>query len=139
MGEARRLLHEMRVEVRWGDMDSVGHVNNVVYFTYFEEARMAWFATLQPAPGLGATGTGPVIANAYCNFRRAIVHPAGLRVRMHGGAPGRSSFETWYEIVDAADPALLYADGSSRVVWVDRDAGRSVALPAGIRALLPAA
>ena len=38
----RRLLHTSRQIVRWGDMDFYGHVNNTVYFRYFEQARVEW-------------------------------------------------------------------------------------------------
>lgn len=41
----RQLLHTAHIPVRWGDMDSYGHVNNTLYFQYLEEARVAWFET----------------------------------------------------------------------------------------------
>jgi len=37
------LLHTAHIPVRWGDMDSYGHVNNILYMQYLEEARVAWF------------------------------------------------------------------------------------------------
>ena len=40
------LLHEHRLDIRWGDMDALGHVNNVIYFRYFEQARASWLATI---------------------------------------------------------------------------------------------
>lgn len=137
MSDARVLLHSIRVAVRWGDMDAVGHVNNARYFTYFEQARMGWLAAMGLADSVNGAEQGPVIADAACTFRRAIVYPAELLVTMYGGTPGRSSFQTWYEIHDAEDPALLYADGASRMVWVDRRAGRSIPVPEKVRAVLP--
>ena len=41
--QEKRLLHIARIPVRWGDMDSYGHVNNTLYIQYLEEARVAWF------------------------------------------------------------------------------------------------
>jgi acyl-CoA thioester hydrolase len=131
-------LHEIELEIRWGDMDALGHVNNATYFTYFEQVRIAWLQSIGRGTSVGGTqGSGPVVVNAFCNFRRAVVYPARLRVAMHGGTPGRSSFETYYEIRDADDPELVYATGSAKVVWVDRETSRSMRVPDEIRALLP--
>lgn len=139
MNEQRRLLHTIEIDVRWGDMDAVGHVNNARYFTYFEGARIGWLLALGREDTVNGANEGPVIANASCSFRRAITYPARLAVSMFGGTPGRSSFESWYEIRDRGDSAVLYADGASRMVWVDRRAGRSIPLPEFIRVLLPPA
>lgn len=134
----RHLLYRYTAPVRWSDMDALGHVNNAVYFTYCEQARIQWLEENRLggsiAPG---TGEGPVIINASCTFHRAVTYPAALEVSMFAGAVGRSSLETLYEIRDAADPERLYTSGSAKIVWVDHRAGRSVPLPAALRALLP--
>ena len=44
----RKLVHVERFPIFWGDMDALGHVNNVTYFRYMEQARVAWFETLVP-------------------------------------------------------------------------------------------
>ena len=38
----KQFVHSMRIPIRWGDMDAMGHVNNTVYFRYIESARIAW-------------------------------------------------------------------------------------------------
>ncbi|MDB5949239.1 MAG: acyl-CoA thioesterase, partial [Massilia sp.] len=43
-------VHVMRMPIRWGDMDAMGHVNNTVYFRYFEQARISWFDEVKAAP-----------------------------------------------------------------------------------------
>ena len=40
------LVHRVRMPIRWGDMDAMGHVNNTVYFRYFEQARIALFEAM---------------------------------------------------------------------------------------------
>lgn len=136
MDDNTRLLQQTDVTMRWGDMDAVGHLNNAVYFTYMEQVRMEFYERI----GGGSTGAGqgPVIANAACEFLREIRYPAALKVSMFGGPPGRSSFQSLYEIRDRADGDILYATGSARVVWVDYQAARSIELPAVLRAELPA-
>ncbi|WP_435101657.1 acyl-CoA thioesterase [Arhodomonas sp. AD133] len=132
------LLIESELSVRWADMDALGHVNNTVYFRYFEQARIEWLAEIGAGSSVGhGSDTGPVIVNAYCEFMRSITYPARLRVRMLGGAPGRSSFETHYEIVDADRPDVTYSVGTARMVWVDHGAGKSVPVPDDVRARLP--
>ena len=128
-------VHEHEIEVRWGDMDALGHVNNATYFTYFEQARISWFAALTGGRVMDQS-QGPVMANASCEFRREIVHPARIVVEVLVGEPGRSSLPTGYRIVDAQDRAVEYATGASVLVWVDYKAGKSVPLPDAIRALL---
>lgn len=138
MGEINHLLESIELTVRWGDMDALGHVNNATYFTYCEQARIAWLGRMAIGASVGSgSGAGPVIVNAFCAYLRPVVYPARIRVAMYGGTPGRSSFETRYEIRDAADAEILYATGSAKIVWVDHRAGRSTPIPDAIRQLLP--
>lgn len=140
MSETRTLLEEIELQVRWGDMDALGHVNNAVYFTYFEQIRVAWLERLSISGAIAAGArVGPVVVNAFCEFRRPIIYPTQIIVRMFGGDVGRSSFGTFYEIHDAGRPNALYASGSAKVVWVNHSEGRSVPLPAEVRQWLPGA
>jgi acyl-CoA thioester hydrolase len=130
----KQLVHTARIAVRWRDMDLNRHVNNVVYFRYFEQARIEWFDAAVNA--WRDRSHGIVIANAYCNFIRPIEYPAELDVCVYVGAPGRSSFQFDYGIHPRDDRDVTYADGYTRVVWVDRRTGRSAPLPDTLRSLL---
>ena len=114
-------------------MDAFGHVNNIVYFQYMEQARIEWLHALSPEyAGLGAQD-GPVIVNANCTFFASLTHPGDVEVRMFAGEPGRTSMGTWYEIwMDGRK----FAEGSSRLVWIDRTTGRSTPLPENISVAL---
>lgn len=135
--EVRVLLHTLTIAVRWGDMDALGHVNSAAYFVYMEQARVSWLASTGARDIGTGVNVGAVIANATCTFHRSITYPAQLEVQMHGGVPGRSSFESYYDLRDADDDAVLYATGSARIVWVDYVNGRSLPLPEFIRRQLP--
>jgi len=138
MDQERKLLFTYTIPVRWGDMDALGHVNNATYFTYFEQARVAWLESFEAEGSLShGTNAGPVIVNASCTFLKAVVYPAVLDVRLFGGEPGRSSFETYYEIRDAKSPETLFTTGASKVVWVDHVMGRSCPLPPEVVEKLP--
>ncbi|MFA0812408.1 acyl-CoA thioesterase [Microbulbifer epialgicus] len=139
MNEApRNLLHQEKLVVRWGDMDALGHTNNAIYFTYFEQCRCGWLAAINRSGAVSSNlGNGPVLLNAAASFHLPLIFPANIIVSMYGGTPGRSSFNSYYEIRDADDTDTLYTTGEAKVVWVDQQAGKSVPVPEDIRALLP--
>jgi hypothetical protein len=62
-----------RVPLRWGDMDAMAHINNVVYFRLMEEARIQWFA--QMGFSTLPQGEAPILAHASCDFMRALNYP----------------------------------------------------------------
>ncbi|SNT21541.1 (3S)-malyl-CoA thioesterase [Noviherbaspirillum humi] len=134
--EGMKLVHAMRMPIRWGDMDAMGHVNNTVYFRYFETARIDWFREIgcEPVP----RGEGPVIVNAHCTFIRQLRYPGEIEVRTYAGAPGRSSFDTVQEILRMDQPEVVSASGGARVVWIDYAAEKSAPIPGWLRELLPA-
>jgi acyl-CoA thioester hydrolase len=135
-----KLVHTMRMPIRWGDMDAMGHVNNTVYFRYFETARIAWFDEVGCTPD--PEGEGPVIIHADCSFLKQLKYPGEIEVSTLVGPPGRSSFQMRHEIrvVGAEGHAgALHAQGGAKVVWVNFPAEKSVPLPAAMRALLPSA
>jgi len=134
MSQDRIPVHREEIDIRWGDMDALGHVNNTVYFRYCESVRVNWLASI--GHGIEEGPIGPVVVNASCTFLAPIVYPERIVIEMFVSNPGRSSFDTWYEIRPAGRPEPLYTEGASRVVWVDHRAGKSVPLPEDVRALL---
>jgi acyl-CoA thioester hydrolase len=61
--------------VVWGEMDSYRHVNNVVYFRYFENARLEYFRRLDWTTLEKETGVGPILATTNAKFRKALSYP----------------------------------------------------------------
>jgi acyl-CoA thioester hydrolase len=125
----RVLVHTSPQSIRWADMDALGHVNNTIYFRYMEQARIEWLYALADGADGYVGGTGPVIANATCNFLLPLVYPGDLEVRMFLGDPGRTSVGSFYEIHSGG---RKFADGSSRIVWIDIATGRPVPLPPAV-------
>lgn len=88
----KTLLFTKPLEIRWGDMDAIGHVNNIIYFQYFEQARASWLNEINYSDCIsGKTDTGPIIINTSATFLRPVVYPANIHVNIYGGAPSRSS------------------------------------------------
>jgi acyl-CoA thioester hydrolase len=119
-------------------MDAFGHVNNTVYFRYMEQVRISWFEHIRIA-GVKGKGEGPVLVNASMDFLRQLHYPGDVIGRMSVGKPGRSSFDTRFELYRADAPSTLFAKGAAKVVWVDYAAGKSVPLPDAIRQVIEAA
>ena len=130
----RKLLTVFRIQVRWADLDANRHVNNVAYFTYMEQARVDWLKRMELQTT--AQNEGPVVVQTSCNYKTAIPYVEALDVHLYAGAPGRTSFPTFYDIVSVEDPKLKYADGQAVMVWTDRTSGQSRPVPDTLRALL---
>jgi acyl-CoA thioester hydrolase len=138
----KKLVHVMRMPIRWGDMDVLGHVNNTVYFQYIESARIAWLDEAIGTPDRADMTEGPVIVSAQCSFLKQLKYPGEIEVTTFVGPPGRSSFEVTHEIRlvgPDGQPGPVYAEGGAKVVWVNFGAEKSVPLPDSVRCLLPAA
>ena len=126
----RKRVHVERLRIRWGDMDALGHVNNVTYFRYMEQARIGFFDKL--LAGRLWNDVGIVIANATCEFKRALTYPGDIEVAVSIEPPGGSSLKTFYEIRKAGDP-LPCSEGSAVVVFVDPRTHKPIRLPQAVR------
>jgi acyl-CoA thioester hydrolase len=120
--------HVEPITVRWGDMDSMGHVNNAMYFTYCESARMSYFAAVRMQEHAGSPQHGPALAAANLNFRAQVRYPADLEVATRVSDIGRTSFKMEYELL-YRDTDDRVADGTGVIVWVDYGTGKPIPLP----------
>jgi acyl-CoA thioester hydrolase len=115
MGAPR--VFSMDMNVRFRDLDAMGHVNNAVFFTYFEQVRIRFFQEifhiLDPSDNI------VILASITCNFLKAITLEKKLTVQMGVTAIGRKSFTLNYQIVDRLDKTIVYATGESIQVWYD--------------------
>jgi acyl-CoA thioester hydrolase len=86
------------VEVRFRDIDSMGHVNNAVYLTYFENARIAYWRAV---PGIGSRReVDYVLARAECDFRSPVTLDDDLACHVRVASFGRRSFAFEYLLRD---------------------------------------
>ena len=132
--EVKKLVFEMQIPIRWGDMDAMNHVNNTSYFRYMETCRIDWMRSIgcQPDP----QGEGPVIVNAFCNFYRQLQYPGDVLIRMFASSPGRSTFETWVTMARADQPDSIDAAGGATTIWVDFPAQKAKTLPDWLRTIV---
>ena len=132
--ENKKLTYEMVIPIRWGDMDAMGHVNNTIYFRYFEVIRIEWFGKVDAGPN--PQGEGIVIVNAFCNFIKQLEYPGDVLARMYVANPGRTSFDTYVTLERTDEPGVIYASGGATTVWVDFRQQKSLPIPERLRALL---
>ncbi len=125
------------IEVRWGDMDSVGHVNNTVYFVYLESARVELLRKLGASRQQRNDHQGPALVSTSCDFKRQVVYPATLDVGARVEAIGRRSFRMSYGLFLSGTDQVV-ATASSVNAWTDYAAQRAVELPDDLRAALAA-
>lgn len=125
------LLATLTMPVRWRDLDAFAHVNNSTYLTYLEEARLHWFGQID-GPWQTAS-VAPVVAAVHVNYRRQLNWPATLAVELYCERLGNSSLTIAFRVADGGDPAAVYADGNTVMVWIDSASGKPVALPDSIR------
>jgi acyl-CoA thioester hydrolase len=122
----------VELDVAWGEMDSYAHVNNVVYFRYFENVRIAYLDRIGWMASMLQTGLGPIVASTQARFRKPVSYPDHLLVgaRISDIQPDRVTFE--YRLVSTKHNAVA-AEGEALVVSYDYRAGAKVPIPEAIR------
>lgn len=126
---------KVEVRVRFRDLDAMNHVNNAVYMTYFEIARLAFWAEI--AGEHEARSRGLILAEQSCTYRSPARHNELLDVWLKPTAMRRSSFVYRYKITVRASGRLI-ATGRSVQVAYDYAAERAVPLRDDYRAALEA-
>ena len=118
-------------QVRWGDADMLGHVNNAVFFVYSESARMAYYEQLI-APAANTDTQSMILARTSCDFIRQLNYPATLDVGARATRIGTSSLGIQAGIfVQGEDTPVAVTD--SVIVWFDYDKQASAPLPQAVR------
>jgi acyl-CoA thioester hydrolase len=120
------------IPVQWGDQDAFAHVNNVVFFRWFESARIAYFRRIGLMKHLDGGQVGPILAAAACDYRRSIVFPDTVRVGIRATRIGRTSIGLEHRIVSEGLKAVA-ADGTSTTVVYDYAANRPHPVPDSVR------
>lgn len=114
------------LEVRWRDLDAMDHVNNAVYFTYLEQARVHYLRQLGLIPD-APSGVGFILAESSCQFKSPLTLGERVTVRIRVSDLGRSSFVFEYRI--EGEDRRLAATARSTQVRYDYSHERSVPLP----------
>jgi len=119
--------------VHWGEMDAYGHVNNTVFFRYFETARIAYLDRCGFLESYDRDRVGAILHSTDCRFRLPLFYPDEVLVGARTVDVAEDRFTMGYRIVSRTQDAVA-ADGSGIIVAYDYRAGCKVPLPPAVRA-----
>lgn len=123
------------VEVRYGDLDPQGHVNNAKYLTYMEQARMGYLRHLGLWNGGSFLNIGIILADLQITFRAPILFEHAVQVGVRTTRLGNKSFDVAHSIENSQDGGIF---ASCKIVLVayDYHAGKTIPIPTHWREIL---
>jgi acyl-CoA thioester hydrolase len=121
------------IPTRWNDNDAYGHVNNVVYYSWFDTAVNAWLIEngvldIKSSPTVG------LVVETHCNYFAPLAFPQTVQVGLRVAHVGASSVR--YELAVFGEDPLCAAKGHFVHVYVDAQTHRPTAVPSPLRTLL---
>jgi len=129
--------HRYLCHVRFSDVDVYGHVNNVKYFEYFQEARIAFILALAEADADAEPGLRQVVARIDVDYKRPILfRPEPYVIETWATRVGTSSYDLHARIVDDGAGPTVYSTAEVRLVAFDPGVQRSRPLSTEERARL---
>jgi acyl-CoA thioester hydrolase len=128
-----RWTTEVTLDVAWGEMDALGHVNNVRYIAWVETARIRFFeqygmSTRPEDP------VGPILARIETDYLQQVEYPARVTVGIRPEKVGNTSLALAHEIWISGQPERVVARGRAVVVMINYATQERVRVPDEIRA-----
>ena len=118
----------IEIPVAWGEMDALRHVNNIVFFRYFESARIAYFERLGWWEFMDQTGIGPILASIQCKFKMPLTYPDTISVGTRVSRIEEDRFVMHYQALSHKSRRIA-ADGESVTVSYDYRENKKSLLP----------
>ena len=116
------------IPVKWGDMDAFQHVNNVIYFRYFETVRIQYFETLGWLEILEQLGIGPILGSISCRFRIPLTYPDTVFAGAKITEIREKRFSMEYLIISEKHPEPV-AEGTGIVVCYNYQKNQTTQIP----------
>jgi acyl-CoA thioester hydrolase len=116
------------IPVAWGEMDALRHVNNIVYFRYFESARIAYFEKLRFWEFMDQTGVGPILASIQCKFKIPLTYPDTVSVGTRIPKIEQDRFVMEYRALSHKSQAIA-AEGEGVIVSYNYRESKKTPLP----------
>ena len=116
------------IPVAWGEMDAFQHVNNVIYFKYFESVRIAFFERLDMVAFMETTGIGPILASTQCKYKVPLAYPDTVSVGARVSFIEEDRFGMDYVVVSHKLGAVA-AQGDGLIVAYDYRKGAKALIP----------
>jgi acyl-CoA thioester hydrolase len=120
--------------VQWGDQDAFGHVNNTVYFRWFESARIAYADRIGLSDSDVESNVDPILAAISCRYLKQLKYPDTVLVGARISGFGRRSSMTMQHRIISEQLRAIVAEGDSTLVAFDYAAQKPVPVPDAVRA-----
>ena len=120
------------ISVAWGEMDALQHVNNAVYFRYFETARIDYCQAIHLMETLASMNVGPVVSETQCRYKMPVTFPDTLTVGSKVIEMRDDRFTMEYAIVSTKHQAITTV-GRATIVMFDFKSGQKAAIPKVVR------
>ena len=114
--------------VAWGEMDAFAHVNNVIYFRYFETGRMAYFENIGVLNYRDETNIGPILASTSCDFLAPLTYPDKIKILTRIDEMKEKRFNM-QSVVYSETQQRLVAKGNGMIVFYDYSKGETCVIP----------
>ncbi len=122
-------MHKTQLHIRFTDIDAFGHVNNALYLTYFEEARVKYFDDVLNW-GYDWTKEGVIVARAELNFIIPAHFKDEIFIYTKCSRLGTKSFDLSYQMVKFhEEKEILLADAVTVMVAFDYSSNKSIPIP----------
>ena len=122
-------------EVQWGEMDAFQHVNNTVYFKYFENIRIKFMEDAGMLDLMKQKNIGPILAKIEANFKIPVTYPDTLKIYLRIKSIGNSSFVVEH-LVWSNNLNAIACVGDGVVVMLDYSTQSTIRIDDEMRILL---
>ena len=125
----------LQQKLDWGDMDALNHINNVIYFRYFENVRIKYFESIGTMDEVERTKTGPIVGATECKYLLPLTYPDTITLGASVSQIKEKRLTMKY-VIHSQKLEKIAAEGSAEIVFVDFSAGRSTLIPDAILAAI---
>ena len=121
-----------QMNVEWGDMDALQHVNNVEYFKYFQKARIAYFEKNSSEDLFLESRISTILASTQCKFIYPLKYPDTISIGARVDLMADQYFTMKYAVI-SDNNQKLEAVGSAKVVMFDYDKNMKASVPQEVK------
>lgn len=122
----------IELPVLWGHMDAFNHLNNVVFFRFFESVRIAYFEEIGFLEVMESTGIGPILASTSCKYIKPITYPDTVSIGARVTNIEEDRFGMEYTML-SQEKGEITATGNALVVSYDYNKNNKANIPDKIR------
>ena len=132
MDATKKILNQIKIPIRWVDLDAYAHVNNARYFDYMSEVRAVWLEKQI----VDLNQCQFILINAQCTFKKPFTYPGIVVLDQYLDSIGNSSIQLYYEFGLEGNLGVKYAEGFATLVCFDPRQGKPIRITDSVRKLL---